>query len=258
MLPVRPWRIILIACLASLLNELVEGVAPQCNATSKDPGCLYKVDNCIFLWAQKAKIETIENPESKSPKIVSEEIILNEKNSEISGKCFQQVNTTMVASMDLTFTGLNNFSSSVKLNTVLRKSSIIGGYWIVEKANLSLTESEEVSLNSKVMTASDGFSFSCSSLQLEAKEKMEKSKETKLYIFSLYRMQLQPFRSNATVFVDSFDCSTWMTIPTFMGLMAMILFTMIVATGVTFLASIKTPDRFENAKSKPLTIATSE
>lgn len=258
MLPIRPWRIILIAYLVSVLNELVEGVPPKCNTTSKDPGCLYKVENCIFLWAYKAKIETIENPESKSPKMVSEEIDLSEKNSDIKGKCFQMENTTMVASMDLTFNNLQNFTGSIRLNTGLRKSSKIGGYWIVDKAILSLTENEEVPLHSKSITASDGFSFSCSSLRLEAREKMDKTKEIKIYIFSLYRMQLQPFYSNATVFVDSFDCSTWMTIPTFMGLMAMLLFTMIVAVGVTFLASIKTPDRFENAKSKPLTIATSE
>lgn len=248
----------MIACLASLLDELVEGVPPQCNATSKDPGCLYKVEDCIFLWAQRAKIETIADVEGKTPKIVSGEIILNNQNSDIKGKCFQSENTTMVASMDLTFKNFPNFSEQVQLNTVLRKSSIVGGYWSVEKATLSLPGEEDISLHSKSITASAGFSFSCSSLKLEGREKTEKGKVNKLYIFSLYRMQLQPFYSNATVFVDSFDCSTWMTIPTFMGLMAMLLFTMIVATGVTFLASIKTPDRFESAKSKPLTIATSD
>lgn len=124
--------------------------------------------------------------------------------------------------------------------------------WLYINQNfLPSTLGQVYKLSSHEITASDGFSFSCNQLIL-------RSHGENPAVLTIHRFQLQPFASEKTVFAESFDCSTWFTIPTWMGLISMSFFSFIVSVGVYFLFNIKSPDRFESAKSKPLTIATSE
>lgn len=114
-------------------------------------------------------------------------------------------------------------------------------------------ENIKINFNTGSLWAADGFSFSC--YKLDAYSQLNEIYSAHL---RLNRFQLQPFQFNSTVFADSFDCSTWFTIPTWMGFITVSLFASIISIGIYFLFEIKTMDRFENPKSKPIAVPTSE
>lgn len=108
------------------------------------------------------------------------------------------------------------------------------------------------------------FSFSCSNLELRSNV----TEANEWLVLNIQRFQLQPFHINMTrkigeseqdvIFADSFDCSTFWTLPTFMGLFTLLLYIIIIGSGIYFLMQIKTPDRYENPKGKPLMITADE
>ena len=108
------------------------------------------------------------------------------------------------------------------------------------------------------------FSFSCSNLELRS----NLTSSNEWLVLNIYRFQLQPFHINMTrkvgaieqdvIFADSFDCSTFWSLPTLMGLFTLLLYIMIIGSGIYFLMQIKTPDRYENPKGKPLMITADE
>lgn len=93
-----------------------------------------------------------------------------------------------------------------------------------------------------------GFSYSCKSFTLHAPEIQDEKRKITL-IFN--NLQIQPFY-NGKVFAESFDCSTLFTLGSWMGLVVMSIFTMVVAGGAYSLLSIKTMDRFDNTKGKSI------
>lgn len=119
-------------------------------------------------------------------------------------------------------------------------------------------KSIEFSLRPTEITASDEHSFSCADLELRS----TKPKDQKYtLILKLKRFQVQPFQlpdNKKKVFADSYDCSTWFTIPLWVGFLVTLFFTAILAFGVYALMDIKTPDRFENPKGKTITITATE
>lgn len=114
------------------------------------------------------------------------------------------------------------------------------------------------SLRPTEISASDEHSFSCVDLELRS----TKPKDQKYtLILKLKRLQVQPFKlpdNKKKVFADSYDCSTWFTIPLWIGFLVILFFTTILAFGVYALMDIKTPDRFENPKGKTITITATE
>jgi len=114
------------------------------------------------------------------------------------------------------------------------------------------------SLRPTEISASDEHSFSCVDLELRS----TKPKDQKYtLILKFKRFQVQPFKlpdNKKKVFADSYDCSTWFTIPLWVGFLVTLFFTAILAFGVYALMDIKTPDRFENPKGKTITITATE
>lgn len=124
---------------------------------------------------------------------------------------------------------------------------------------------ERVNLDPQPIESASDFSFSCSDLvtdsQYNSTDIDDLQQFTRSYYFELIfdRFQLQPFKSrNNKVFAESFDCSTFFTIPIWMGLFVILMMIAIVFVGVYFLSEIHTMDRFENPKGKTITITATD
>lgn len=175
-----------------------------------------------------------DDPKSKNVKVAK---------ASITYKC----NTSMTLQFELTFKLFH------------------GGYW----------QLDETSKNSKVIYQNDytfildgnsinaghGFSYSCNELNVRSQKVIDARSENPVTLrLFLKRFQVQPYpeMNKKLVFHDSFDCSTWFTIPLLSSLAVSILLTVILAIGVYALLMIKTPDRFENPKGKTITVTASE
>src|SRR5690606_18931964 len=96
------------------------------------------------------------------------------------------------------------------------------------------------------LAAAAEFSYSCSSLQLNAEQ--HKRMQFRL---SVQRFQLQPFNGN-NVFAPSFDCSSMLSLEQLISFVPVLLLTMIAILGVYQLLSVTPNDRFDTIKKKPL------
>lgn len=109
------------------------------------------------------------------------------------------------------------------------------------------------------LEAANQFSFSCSSFSVRSDNSSRNAEN--LMELRIKRFQVQPFtldKELKMIFADSFDCSTWFTIPVWVGFLVTLLFTAILSFGVYGVMSIKTPDRFENPKGKTITITATD
>lgn len=138
-----------------------------------------------------------------------------------------------------------------------------GGYWELEDSASKITvqagSTYEFNLTDNDFYANHEFSYSCNEFMVNTRD-VKVDKSTRKLSLTVHRLQVQPYprKTPRIVFHDSFDCSTWFTIPLWSGLAVSTLLTSILAMGVYALLMIKTPDRFESVKSKPLLIATSD
>jgi len=125
-------------------------------------------------------------------------------------------------------------------------------YWEIKNITATI-DKKSLAFTSDNMYASKYFSWSCNRLSLVSVGNIENV--TTKYYLTLNRFQIQPFESSRNVvFEESYDCTTWFTIPLWMGFLTVIMFTFISAVGVYMLFSIKTMDRFENPKGKTITV----
>lgn len=157
----------------------------------------------------------------------------------------------------------SNESTKTDVTLKLVFTTYNGGYWELQDSESSVTvksnEMLEFNLTDNDVYANHEFSFSCGEMMLNTRDVKQGKTLYKLNL-SIHRLQVQPYppKTQNLVFHDSFDCSTWFTIPLWSGLAVSTLLTSILAMGVYALLMIKTPDRFESVKSKPLLIATSD
>ncbi|CAG4945257.1 unnamed protein product [Parnassius apollo] len=71
-------------------------------------------------------------------------------------------------------------------------------------------------------------------------------------------IKMQPFMENTQKFADAFDCIGFTTVPFWSGFMVSFIMVIGLAISVSMIMDIKTMDRFENSRSKQLTITVSE
>lgn len=70
----------------------------------------------------------------------------------------------------------------------------------------------------------------------------------------IHDLQVQPKLRDENRFSDSYNCVPFTTVPIWSGLFVTALLAVGLALGLAALSSIKTMDRFENSKTKQLTI----
>lgn len=131
------------------------------------------------------------------------------------------------------------------------------GFWQVSGANITIVRADldkkkTMSLRIVDMYASSAHSFSCNALTLKNIVQKKTTNETKRepkISFTLHRFQLQPFgKFEKFVFADSFDCSVWLTIPAWTGLILIMFIISVVTIGIYFLLEIK-PNDFKDTKA---------
>lgn len=131
-------------------------------------------------------------------------------------------------------------------------SSLSEGYWEISHANLTITRADidrkrTFPLRVSEMYASLTHSYSCAKLDLQTQHRKKSDNETGRIEphakITLDRFQLQPFPElESVVFGPSFDCSTWFSVPSFMGLVLILFMTTIIIIGVHFLQKMETND----------------
>ena len=159
---------------------------------------------------------------------------------------------------------LTNGEKHAEVILDLRVMLLPNRHWHLDENGTEVTvtigeKKARLSLRNTHVTAGSRFSFSCSRLLLKSPRA---SFDTPWSLeMKIHRFQLQPFKTDDTekgVFADSFDCSTWFTIPVWTGFLILLFFTAILAFGIFALLEIKTPDRFENPKGKTITVSATD
>lgn len=124
------------------------------------------------------------------------------------------------------------------------------GFWKIISVNITLFRKDKkrvLPAMVKDMQARLNNSYSCSYLELKnanAKQTQnETDKQPPSISLILYRFQLQPFAAGKkTIFVESDDCSVWLSIPEISGLLLVIFVIAVVSLGVHFLLNIQIND----------------
>ncbi|XP_076362649.1 V-type proton ATPase subunit S1-like [Tachypleus tridentatus] len=133
------------------------------------------------------------------------------------------------------------------------------GSWWLEEAVITVSSDKinqnetAVTLRTESIGGASGFSYSCGSLLLQ---NANLSDEVIVQIkFNVFQVQVFDVQG---VFSDSFDCTTFFTIPTWMGILVVLIFSIILACGIQLLFGIHTMDRFDDPKGKPIMVPTTE
>ena len=217
--------------------------------------------DCMIWYAEKITGEIAVQPEQGQEKIVPLRVATSDRSKVECSTGPGKMGNTNVTKISITYKNETTIAQEVTLALVF--DIYQGGYWELKDSESTVTvkdsETYEFNLTDNSVYANHDFSFSCGEMNLRARD-LKKNKVIHQLRMVIHRMQLQPYppKSEQLVFLDSFDCSTWFTIPLLSGLAVSILLTSILAMGVYALLMIKTPDRFESVKSKPLLIATSD
>lgn len=136
---------------------------------------------------------------------------------------------------------------------------VIEEYWVISEVTMKKNDKTILlDLDRSTHTAPSNYSLSCMNLELHKsiKQKKEAGFVDDFVKISLKDVQIQPFKG--PIFMDSFNCATWFTIGTFCGLIVLILFTTILAIGILYIMNIKSNDRFEDPKGKPLPLGNTD
>lgn len=234
------------------------------------PGYFFNATDCLFLFNNGivaiVKTFTFNKETKKIERGPVYNFTLDSEPSGHSATCANLTSDAPETTATLTYSG-GKISESQITNVVLTlkmKVNKAGKYWIGSggseialKSSISDLE-KTLKLRDAEITATTGFSFSCSKLRLRSPPATNDTlAQIDLYI---NRFQIQPFTTGKPwkIFADSFDCSTWFTISLWVGLFVTILFGGIISLGIFMLFEIKTMDRFENPKGKTITVATGD
>lgn len=248
----------------------LERVQDKFDQTRK--GHLFKIDECFSLFLQgvelkyddiKLKVEELTNltPIAGSCPIARKK---DQDDKKDDGKDVDMVEEAFIKfsyKVADKVGGLDLTEIQIEIKTL---KDVTYSSWSVSEVYVSGKTSksdkfEQVKLNYDALEIPSNNSFSCSGFELTKSFKNAKPDKDDAFIKKFQRLtikdlQIQPFDFKNDEFHDSFNCSTWFTIGTFAGLIILILFTSILAFGLLYIMTIKTNDRFEDPKGKPLNV----
>lgn len=212
----------------------------EINVIAFKNGSFANVSDCLYFYQRGGSVTLRTLTNNKTEQI--EHQTFDHKPIKQKGNCFRNA-TAFEVFISLTFQ-LNESKDvkKVKVNATFVRGK--HGYWRLETMWTKLfNPTREFKFNCKHLETPLEFSYSC-------KEFSSHSIDGKLTL-KFNNLQIQPFYKDK-VFADSFDCSTLFTLGSWMGLIVLWVFTMVVAIGAYALLSIKTMDRFDNAKGKSI------
>jgi V-type H+-transporting ATPase S1 subunit len=179
------------------------------------------------------------------------------------------------ATLTLSFGVTNSLDGKLKIETSSIKIIFIkGGYWTVASlvASAKGTFSDTpISFDGKFLSsmqiaAPRGMSFHCSRFgplyparNTTDKPPADKTIPTFSYSLEFLNFQIQPFMTaNSTTFGTSYDCVGFFSIGILSGIFINILLMAILAWGLVMVMSVKTMDRFDDPKGKPISVGATD
>lgn len=121
------------------------------------------------------------------------------------------------------------------------------GYWSLQIVELQDTNHKDWTLSTtQDISAARGFSFHCSGLTVF------RNGTTTL---TLTNIQVQPAPIAKQRFNDAYDCVNFTTIPIWSGLLVTAILGVALSFAIIAISNIRTMDRFDDPKGKPLTIS---
>lgn len=171
-------------------------------------------------------------------------------------------NTNMILGTAV-FAAIDSRGSYTRLNVVVnyegRKITLrfkfiwsVSGYWTLKSVEIEDTGDNDSNtlIALTAMTASRNFSYHCTGEIVFSNPKNDVE-------LVLYDMQAQPDSLNS-IFGSAYDCISFTTVPIWSGIFVTFILLIGLAFGLGAMDSIKTMDKFDNAKTKPLTISAGE
>ncbi|KAH8020728.1 hypothetical protein HPB51_003216 [Rhipicephalus microplus] len=128
-----------------------------------------------------------------------------------------------------------------------------GGYALSEM-NATLKDYKDLQMRVKDLWWPRGFSFSCS---LSPFRQYNATKLPQLQL-QLDTFQVELVQNNTGQFSESYDCAGFFTTVIWMGLLVVLLYLVILGTGVFFIYDIRTNDRFDDPKGKTITVTATD
>ncbi|XP_049528895.1 V-type proton ATPase subunit S1 [Dermacentor silvarum] len=120
--------------------------------------------------------------------------------------------------------------------------------------NATLKNYKDLQMRVKDLWWPRGFSFSCSLSQFR---QYNSTKLPQLHL-QLDTFQVQLVQNNTGQFSESYDCAGFFTTVIWMGLLVVLLYLIILGTGVFFIYDIRTNDRFDDPKGKTITVTATD
>ncbi len=222
-------------------------------------GRLVPFNDCIYLFTNGGRINITVTKSGRDFTLSGE---LPPEPTTFSGKCpqFNEKDKKSNGKLKLEYDNIEKFGKfDITFSIEISKN-----WWKVKQISAYIRSDKglhiDLELDSDLIEAGNDFSFSCGQLTLrDINITNEESLDSTKAVLSYNRFQLQPFKSKSLkVFAESFDCTTFFTIPIWMGLITVLFFVFLLSIGVYCLNQIKTMDRFENPKGKTITVAAAE
>jgi len=177
-------------------------------------------------------------------------------NEDDKKRTFEEASITFSANIDYKELKEGESKPNVEI-TIKTLHDVTLKEWSITEVHFNQKDKDDIDLNAEQLKAPIGHSFSCMNLELYKKPKNSETGYFESFNkIVLTDFQIQPFAG--APFSDSYDCATWFTIATFAGLLVLILFTSILGLGICYIMNIKTNDRFEDPKGKPLQLGNTD
>lgn len=206
-------------------------------------GTFANVSDCLYFYQRGGSVTLTSLNKNRTESV--QNWIFDHKPIKFNGYCNKNL-THHETFISLRFSLNEGPKDIFKINATFTKSK--SGFWqmTIMWAKFK-TINKAFEFDCKHLETPIEFSYSCKNFTIEAKSKDEQHKIE----LNLKNLQIQPFYTKK-VFAESFDCSTLFTLGSWMGLIVVWVFTVVVAIGIYALTNIKTMDKFDNAKGKSI------
>ncbi|KAH6927476.1 hypothetical protein HPB50_004527 [Hyalomma asiaticum] len=223
------------------LLAVPEGAAPS-NETS---GVIMVRKDCMLMYGRTVTVSFTEDPKATTFTSVT-------YNDTLSPMPVPQCSSdNQHANITLKFPDVGLLKDFSLLMVV--KSDERGGFALTEM-NATLKDYRDLQMRIKDLWWPRGFSFSCS---LSHFRQYNASKLPQLQL-QLDTFQVQLVQNSTGQFSESYDCAGFFTSVIWMGLLVVLLYLVILGTGVFFIYDIRTNDRFDDPKGKTITVTATD
>jgi len=217
----------------------------------------FTIDTNALLYFTKLNLALVDNREGRTRR---NKTLTPNKPTEIH---FNDTDGSFVLTASDDKTGdlsVSNFNLNVALKLISKQ------YWTVSKLLLSVTGiaggenyeyKDQQLISSFEPTAPLKMSFHCSRFgPWVGAGTVENKNFTPQVEFSNF--QMEAFMKNNSKFGPSYDCVGFFSIGIWSGIFVTIILLSILSWGITMVMSVKTMDRFDDAKSKPISVGTGD